>query len=476
VNNVTAVVASDITSLVDATYVNVAGDTMSGALNMGNNSITGLAPASAGTDAVNKNQLDSAVAGLSWKQAVRAATTGNVDLATALENGDTIDGVTLATGNRVLVKNQTTTADNGVYIVQATGAAVRSTDLDAAAEFSGATVFVAEGTVNADSGWTQTAEVATLGTDPVVFAQFTGSGTYTAGTGLALSGNTFNVNLGAGIVELPSDEVGIHLYDSANGALALTTTGSDRTTAAGAMLYLILDGAGALAQTSSGLKINAASVTNAMLVNDGITTNADTGTGTLDLGGDLEITGSSVQGIATSVTGSVFTISGIDASTSQKGVASFDTSHFSVTSGAVSLAASLDDLTNVSTADAAATGDLLQKSAGDWVAVSAATVAGGINLGDLADVGTATATDGHVLVGNGTTWNNQKIYHLHTEGSAATTWTVTHNIGAQYCNVTVVDATDNVVIPESIVYDSTTQLTVTFNTAIAGKVVVMGVQ
>lgn len=474
-----AVVAADITALVDAVYVNVSGDTMDSAANLvfaGGGKVTGLPSPTADTDAANKAYVDALQNGLSWKQAVRAATTGNVAIATALENGDTLDGVTLVTGDRVLVKDQTAAEENGIYVVQATGAAVRALDMNDAAEFDGAAVFVKEGTANEGSGWTQTATVATVGTDTVSFSQFTGGALYTWGIGLSNSGNTINVNLGAGIIELPSDEVGIDLYDSSTGALILTADGSTRGTLTGNKLHLLLDGAGALAQGAGGLRINAASVTNAMLVNDSITTNADTGTdGDLALGGTLEIAGSSVQGIATAVAGSVFTISGVDASDTQKGVASFDTSHFSVTAGAVSLAASLDDLTNVSTADAAATDDVLSKSAGDWVPVSRAAIVGSTSVDAHNDVTLTAPAAGDTLINVGGQFVNRPIYFLY-DGASNTTHVVEHNLGQQYCNVTVVEsATDEVVIPQSITFDDANQLTVVFNTAVAAKVVVMGV-
>ena len=480
VTGTTPVVTADITALVNGTYVNVSGDTMDNGADLifaAGGTVTGLPAPTADTDAANKAYVDALSAGLSWKQAVRVATTANVALATDLENGDTIDSVILATGDRVLVKDQSTASQNGIYVVQASGAAVRATDMDAAAEFDGAAVFVKEGTVNQSSGWTQTATVNTVGTDAVTFSQFTGGALYTWGVGLQNTGNTININLGAGIIELPSDEVGIDLYDSATGAIILTSDGTSRSTANTSRLHLLLAGSGGLAQGASGLTIAADGVTNAMLVNEGFTFNGDTGTDNgINLGETVIFAGNATQGIATNVASGTVTITAVNATTTQKGVASFNTSHFSVTAGAVSLAASLDDLTNVSTADAAAANSLLQAtgSGGDWVAVSPAAVGGTINLGDLADVGTATPTDGHVLVGDGAAWNNQKVYHLHDEASASTTWTVTHNLGQRYCNVTVVVA-DEVVIPQSISFTSTSQLVVTFNTAVAGKVVVMGV-
>lgn len=119
--------------------------------------------------------VDNLVNGLSWKNAVRAATTANGALATAYENGDTIDGVTLATGDRILLKDQTASEENGIYVVAASGAPARAADMNAAAEFSGSAVFVREGTANADKAYVETLEVATVGTDPVSFTQFSGS-------------------------------------------------------------------------------------------------------------------------------------------------------------------------------------------------------------------------------------------------------------------------------------------------------------
>lgn len=553
-----SVVAGDITALVDTAYVNVEGDTMTGTLTMSGAGTHIVLPNSPTLDthATNKAYVDAAVAGLSWKQAVKAATTGNITLAGA----QTVDGVPLVSGDRVLVKNQTNPAENGIYVVADPGAWTRAVNMDQAGEFIGATVFVEAGTINDNSGWTQTESVTTVDTDPVLWVQFSGSNTYTWGIGLAASGNTINVNLGAGIAQLPSDQVGIELFDDLTGALVLTDDGTARATTSSSRLHLLLASSGGLTQDATGLYIPAAGVTNAMLVNNSITFNGDTGNSSIALGGTLIISGVGAQGVsttssagtvsitvadattaskgvasfaaadftvtagvvsinsigngqidtpyiafvgsdassdninlgesvtfaaATSHAGGTLTITGVtagnvvnttirEATTGALGVASFDGNHFSVTAGAVSLAATLDDLTNVSSADAATTNSLLQKSAGDWVAVAPSVVAATFALDDISDV-TATHTDGHALVSNGTNWVNQKIYHLHNQGTAATTWSVTHDLGVQYCNVTIVDASNEVVIPQSITFNSTTGLTVTFNTAIAGKVVVMGV-
>jgi hypothetical protein len=169
---------------------------MTGAISMGTNKITGLGTPTDGTDAATKNYVDSAAQGIDWKASVRAATTAAVTLASDLENGDTLDGVTLATGDRVLVKNQSTGSENGIYVVKASGAPDRSTDADAGSELtSNFAVFVEEGTVNADQGYTLTNNGSiTIGTTALTFTQFTGLGQIIAGTGLDKTGNTLDID------------------------------------------------------------------------------------------------------------------------------------------------------------------------------------------------------------------------------------------------------------------------------------------
>ncbi len=147
------------------------------------------------TDAATKAYVDAAVEGLHVHEAARVAVQGNISIATGLENGDTAGGVTLATGNRVLLKDQTNAAENGIYVVQASGQALRAADFDTAAEIdSGDFVFVSEGTY-ANTGWVQTLKPATIGTDPLQFTQFSGAGTFTAGVGLDLNGTEFVLDL-----------------------------------------------------------------------------------------------------------------------------------------------------------------------------------------------------------------------------------------------------------------------------------------
>ena len=448
VSGTTAVVESDITTLVNSVYVNIAGDTMSGGLNMGGNLVTSLGSPTAADDAATKGYVDSLVSGLTWE----APVVGVVADTTAR---NALNGLNV--GDRVAVE-----ADDKIYTV---------TD-DSPLTFD-AGVVLNDGEAFFDKS-TETGYVF----NGTTLTQFTGGGQLTAGTGLIKTGNVLDVQLGAGIAELPSDEVGIDLDSPTSGGLRLRLAGVDSTNA-GAKLALILKSSGGLTQDADGLYIPASGVANTMLANDSITIDVDGGgTASVDLGASLSILGSSTQGITTSVSGGDVIISGIDATSSQKGVAKFDSGHFSVTAGAVSLLATLDDLDNVSGADAAATGSILTKDASgdDWTVVSRADLVGSTSIGDHNDVTLTSPADGEILVMNGSgQFVNQKAYHLYTSVSANSSHTVSHGLGVKFCNVTVVDENDGVVIPQSITFNSTSQLTVTFNTAIDCKVVVMGI-
>ena len=183
-------VTSAIQTQIDSKLA-LAGGTMTGALTLSGAPTLSL-------HAATKAYVDAAVEGLHVHASVKAATTADITLATAVENGDTLDGVTLATGDRILVKNQTTKAQNGIYIVAASGAPTRATDFDTASEVdSGDFVFVDQGTTQANTGWVQINTPATIGTDSIDFVQFSGAGTYLAGSALTLTGNTFSIADGA---------------------------------------------------------------------------------------------------------------------------------------------------------------------------------------------------------------------------------------------------------------------------------------
>jgi len=172
-----------------------------------NQKITNLADPTNAQDAANKRYVDAAVVGIDWKASVRAATTVAGTLATSFANGQVIDGVTLVTGDRILIKDQATGSENGIYTVNATGAPTRGTDADTAAEITSSfAVFVEEGTANADSGYTLTNNgTVTVGTTALVFTQFTGLGQITAGAGLTKTANTLDVGAGTGITVNAND-------------------------------------------------------------------------------------------------------------------------------------------------------------------------------------------------------------------------------------------------------------------------------
>ena len=152
-------------------------------------------------EAATKGYVDSVSQGLDIKDAVRVATTANGTLATAFANGQVVDGVTLVTGDRILIKSQTTGSENGIYTVNASGAPTRSIDANVSSEVTaGLFTFVSEGTVGGNTGWVLTTDnPITLGTTALVFTQFSGAGAYTAGDGLTQIGTTFDVVAGLGI-------------------------------------------------------------------------------------------------------------------------------------------------------------------------------------------------------------------------------------------------------------------------------------
>jgi phage-related tail fiber protein len=186
--------------------------------------ITNLALCTADTDAASKAYVDAARSGLDVKASVRAATTANITLSGA----QTIDGVSVIAGDRVLVKDQSTASTNGIYVAAASTWS-RATDADVDAEVhAGMFTFVEEGTANADSGWVLTTNnPITVGSTALAFAQFSGAGQITAGSGLTKTGNTIDAVGTAGRITVNADSIDIAA--TYVGQTSITTLGTITT-------------------------------------------------------------------------------------------------------------------------------------------------------------------------------------------------------------------------------------------------------
>jgi hypothetical protein len=224
------------------------------------------------TDAAHiatKGYVDAARQGLDVKQSVRVATTGAINLSSDLQAGDTIDGVTLVAGDRVLVKNQSTALENGIYVAVASGAASRSSDANGTADTGelkpGTFTFVEEGTTNSDKGFVvSTNGTITIDTTAIAWTQFSGAGSFTAGDGLSQDGNTINVNVTSNRTAITADAIDI----SANyvGQSSITTLGTITTGVWNGTDVAVADGGtgagdAASARTNLGIKTTAGAVT-----------------------------------------------------------------------------------------------------------------------------------------------------------------------------------------------------------------------
>jgi hypothetical protein len=224
------------------------------------------------TDAAHiatKGYVDAARQGLDVKQSVRVATTDPINLASDLNAGDTIDGVTLVAGDRVLVKNQSTALENGIYVATTSGAASRSSDANGTADTGelkpGTFTFVEEGSVNSDKGFVvSTNGTITIDTTAIAWTQFSGAGSFTAGDGISQSGNTINVNVTANRTAITADAIDI--ASTYVGQSSITTLGTITTGVWNGTDVAVADGGSgasdaAGARTNLGIKTSAGTVT-----------------------------------------------------------------------------------------------------------------------------------------------------------------------------------------------------------------------
>lgn len=257
----TAVKISDFQSTVNATSLS-AFSVPTADLALNSKKITGLAEPTNASDAATKNYVDLAVQGLDPKASVKAATTTNI----TLSGPQTIDTISVVAGDRVLVKDQSTLSQNGIYLVAA-GAWTRTSDANTWNALTGAYVFAEQGSVNADIGFLCTVDAGgTLDSTAVTFAQFTGAGSITAGAGLTRTGNSIDVIGTANRITVAADSVDI--ASTYVGQTSITTVGTIASgTWQGAVIGVAYGGLGTTAITGL-IKGNGTSYTAAVAGTD----------------------------------------------------------------------------------------------------------------------------------------------------------------------------------------------------------------
>ena len=283
---------------------------------------------------VNKSYVDSVTSGLSVKSPVKVATTGN--LAATYNNGAgtltansnfalSVDGVTVSVNDRVLVKDQSTAAQNGFYKVTATGSGsaafvlTRTPDADAASELvAGAFAFVEEGTANADNGYVLSTDGAvTLGTTAINFEQFSGAGQISAGDGLAKTGNSLSLNVDNSSIEINADTARVKALGVTNAMLAGSITNAKLSNSS-------------VTINSNSLALGASLTLDSDDIGEGSTNEYFTNTrarGALSVTSSTGLTYNNSTGV----------LAGLDATASVKGIASFASANFTITSGAVAI-------------------------------------------------------------------------------------------------------------------------------------------
>ena len=334
-------------SLLGNSVVTAAKVDLTGTWNFGSATLQAANPTNA-SDVAIKSYVDGLVgAGVFWKEPARVASTANINLSNP--GGSSFDGITLSGGDRILVKNQTTASQNGVYDFNgAASAMTRSADANSADELNGLAIFIKEGSDNADQGYYQSAEISSLGSDSVTFVQFTGLGQITAGNGLTKTGNRLDIATGVGI-NISSDAV---VFRAGAG---LDFAGND--------VDVQVDDSSIEIDGSGNLQVKANGITSSMIGTNQVTGNeiaalavatanlADSSVSTVKLGGSV-VTEAKLASL--SVSEAKIQSSAITASKIAAAVAGDGLSHDSSTG----LAVNVDDSTIETNADALRLKDL----------------------------------------------------------------------------------------------------------------------
>jgi hypothetical protein len=243
----------------------------------GNVELRGLSDPSQAQSAATKAYVDSTASGLHWMEHAKAATSASGTLATSFANGQTIDGVVLSTGDRILIKNQADGTENGVYVVAASGAPTRAADFANGDEVRSHAVFCEQGTANGDQGYVCISDEGAdvVGTDSLSFTQFTGLGQVTAGAALSKTGNQIDVEVDDSTIEVSADALRIkdagvtntHLANSSltvSAGSGLATTSASIALGASTTLSVNVDDS-SVEIAGDAVQIKALGVTDAML-------------------------------------------------------------------------------------------------------------------------------------------------------------------------------------------------------------------
>ena len=386
-DSIDGVGALTISSGGENTNVNLA-PTGEGTVDVNSKKITRLAAPTSDSDAATKAYVDATKQGLDVKDSVRVSTTANI----TLSGTQSVDGVNVIAGDRVLVKNQTTGSENGIYVVAA-GAWTRAVDANSDADVtSGMFTFVEEGTSNGDSGYVMTTNAPiTLGTTALVFTQFSGAGQVGAGNGLTKTGNTLDVVGTADRITVNADSVDIAstyagqssittLGTVATGtwqatAVAVAYGGTGATTAGGAASNLGLgteDSPSFTAVTLSANTVSSDTTSGALVVTGGVGVG-----GAMNIGGALDVNAAASANSmsVTDATASTSTSTGAMVVTGGVGVG-----------GAMNVGGALD----VNAAASVNSMSVTDATASTSTSTGAMVVTGGVGVGGAMNIGGAT--------------------------------------------------------------------------------------
>lgn len=456
--------------------------------------------------------------GLSWKDAVRVATTTVGTLATSFANGQVVDGVTLATGDRILIKDQGTT-DNGIYVVAASGAPTRATDAATGTDILGAAMLVLEGTTNADKQFVLTTNgPINLASTILAFAQLSGTGTSVsagnagitvAGSAISLAlATTSGLNITSGLaitlgtspgLAITSNALGV-LLNPTNSGLALSASGLAISTATNSGLSFATNQLTVALQTNSGLTLGATGLAVVLQTSSGLAL------GATGLAVSPTATNSGLTVGSTGLAISVATNSGLGFSTNQLtislnatnpglsltgGLAVVLQTNSGLALGATGLAVSLQATSGLTTTGGLAvslnaTNPGLSLTGGLAVSLNATnpglSLTGGLAVALQTNSGlvlgaTGLAVNSAVTTDGVTTTSSMVRKYWQTLTTSATSYTVTHSLNTQQVHVQVYDTATNALVECDVVATSATVVTLTFAsapTANAYRVVVFG--